>query len=185
MKNILVVDIMTREPITISPDSNLLECAKKMVKNKVGNLLLVVDKTKLVGFISQKDVLWALVKKPNADLTKIKAIDISPKKVITIRPESPIKEAIEKMKKTKFERLPVIKDNELVGMITARDILNFHPEVYPEIEEFSKIREESEKLKRVKKAETGREGICEECGHEGILFRVNGMLVCESCKDSI
>ncbi len=184
MKDILVVDIMTREPITISPDSNLLECAKKMVKDRVGNLLLV-NKKRLIGIISQKDILWALVKKSNADLTKVKAIDISPKKIATIRPESTIKEAIKKMKKTKFERLPVIKDNELVGMITAKDILNFHPEVYPEIEEFSKIREEAEKLKRVKKAETGREGICEECGHEGILFRIDGALVCESCKDSI
>lgn len=174
---------MTREPITTSPNSNLLECAQKMVKNKVGNLILV-DKKRLVGFISEKDILWALVKKSHADLANVKAIEISPKKVITIRPEATIKEAIEKMKNTKFERLPVLKDNELVGMITARDILNFHPEVYPEIEEFSKIREETEKLRRVKKAETGREGICEECGHEGILFLIDGMLICESCKDS-
>ncbi len=35
MKNILVVDIMTREPVTIDPSTNLLECAKKMVKKKV------------------------------------------------------------------------------------------------------------------------------------------------------
>lgn len=184
MKNILVVDIMTREPIIISPNSNLLECAKKMVKDKVGNLILV-DKKRLIGIISQRDILWALVKKSNADLTKVRAIDISPKKIATIKPESTIKEAIEKMKKLKFERLPVVHENELVGMITAKDILSFHPEIYPEIEEFSKIREEAEKLKRVKMAETGREGICEECGHEGILFLIDGTLICESCKDSV
>lgn len=184
MKDILVADVMTREPITISPNSNLLECAKKMVQKNVGSLILV-DGKRVIGFISQQDVLWALTKKSNIDLTKIRVIDISPKKIATIKPESTIKETIEKMKKTKFERLPVVHENELVGVITAKDILNFHPEVYPEIEEFSKIREEAEKLKRVKMAETGREGICEECGHEGILFRIDGMLICESCKDLI
>jgi CBS domain-containing protein len=184
MKNILVADIMTREPITISSDANLLECAKKMVKKDVGSLL-IVDKKRLVGFISQRDILWALTKSSKGDLTKIKAIEISPKKVATIKPDNTIREAIEKMNRLKFERLPVVHKNELVGVITARDILNFHPEVYPEIEEFAKIREEKEKLKRIKEAEKRREGICEECGNQGILFRYNGMLVCESCRDVI
>jgi CBS domain-containing protein len=182
MKDILVADIMTRELFTASPTSNLMECAKKMVKNKVGSLVIVENK-KLVGFISQKDILWAITKKENIDLIKIN--DISPKKIAVIGPNSTVKEAIEKMKRLKFERLPVVHKNKLVGFLTARDILNVHPEVYPEIEEFSKIREESEKLNRIKMAEKRKEGICEECGHEGILFSVNGMLVCESCKDAI
>ena len=185
MKNILVADIMTRFPVTISPDSNLLECAKKMVKKKVGSLLITDKNKKLLGFISEKDILWAMVKKSREDLAKVKAMDISPKKIITIKPNSTVKEAIDRMKKLKFEKLPVILENKLVGVITAKDILNFNPEVYPEIEEFSKIREESEKLRRIKKAEKKSEGICEECGHEGLLFRMNGMLVCESCRDSV
>jgi CBS domain-containing protein len=184
MKNILVVDVMTREPVTISPNANLLDCAKMMVKKNVGSLI-IVDKKRLVGFISQKDILWALTKSPKIDLTKIKAIEISPKKIAIIKPESTIKEAIEKMNRLKFERFPVVRENNLVGVITAKDILNFHPEVYPEIEEFAKIREEAEKLKRIKEAEKKREGICEECGNQGILLRHNGMLICESCRDSI
>ena len=174
---------MTREPVTISPDSNLLECARKMVKKNVSSLV-IADGKKFMGFISQRDILWALTKS-NVDLKKIKAIEISPKKIFTIKPSATIKEAVDKMKKLKFERLPVVHENELVGVITAKDILNFNPEVYPEIEEFAKIREESEKLKRIKDAEKNEDGICEECGHEGLLFRINGMLVCESCKDSI
>jgi len=184
MKNILVADVMTREPVTVSPVSNLLECARKMVKKRVGSLI-IVDKKKLVGFISEKDILWAIIKKSNADLTKIKAIDLSPKKIAVIKPNCTINEAIRKMKKVKFEKLPVVYENKLVGVITAKDILNFNPKVYPEIEEFAKVREETEKLKRIKKAEKRREGICEECGNEGILFRTNGMLVCESCRDSM
>ena len=187
MENILVADIMTHEPVTAKPDENLLNCAKKMVRKKVGSLLLV-DKKKLIGFIDEKDILWALVKKSKEDLSKIKAVDISPKKIITIKPSATVREAINRMKKVKFERLPVINDNQLVGIITIKDILNFHPEFYPELDEFARIREEEEKLKRIKKAKERtfiHEGICEECGERDFLYRVNGMLICESCKDSV
>jgi len=178
---------MTREPITTKPGTNLLDCAKKMVKKRVGSLLLV-EKKRLVGFISEKDILWALIKKSKKDLSKIKAIDISPKKIAKIDPNRTIEEAISKMKKLKFERLPVIFEGELVGIITVKDILNFSPELYPELEEFAKIREETKKLKRIKKAKDRdfmHQGICEECGNPEILYRVNGMLICESCKNSM
>ena len=186
MTNILVADLMTREPITIKPDTNLLECANKMVKKKVGSLL-IVDGKKLVGFISRQDVLWALVKKSKEDLSSIKAIDISPKKIATIKPSSTIKDALDKMKKLKFDRLPVIQEGTLVGMVTVRDILNFSPEYYPELDEFAQIREETQKLKRVKKSKSRimSEGICSECGNHDILFRENGMLICPSCAESM
>ncbi|MFA4952680.1 MAG: CBS domain-containing protein [Candidatus Pacearchaeota archaeon] len=188
MKNILVSDVMTQYPIIVSPDTNLLDCAKTMIKKKVGSLLLV-DKTrkkKLVGFLAQKDILWALIKKSKEDLSKIKASDISPKKIAIIRPDATINDALNKMKKLKFEKLPVIQEGELVGIITIKDILTFNPEIYPEIEELSKIREESEKLKRIKKAkERIIEGICEECGNTDFLYRFNGMLICENCRNSL
>lgn len=187
MDNILVADIMTREPIIVKPDLNLLECAKTMVRKKVGSLP-ILSKKRLVGFISQKDILWALIKKSKKDLATIKVIDISPKKIATIKPSATIEEALNKMKKLKFERLPVIHEGELVGMITVKDILNFNPEFYPELEEFAKIREESKKLKRVKKAKDRnilRGGICEECGNYDILQKIDGIFICESCKNSV
>ncbi len=183
MVNRIVADVMTREPITVKPSTNLLECAKKMVRQRVGSILLV-DKKRLVGFISQEDILWALIKKSKEDLSKITAIEISPKKLATIKPTATIQQAIEKMKTVKFERLPVIHNGELLGIITTKDILNFHPEFYPELDELSKVREESEKLKRLKKASKRKTGTCEECGNFDILFVVNGELLCESCMNA-
>jgi len=185
MKNILVSDIMTHDPVIVNPNTNLLECAKKMVRKRVGSLL-IVDQKRLVGFISQKDILWVLIKKSKEDLSKIGAVDISPKKIATIKPSATIDEAFEKMKKLKFERLPVIHENNLVGMITVKDILNFYPEFYQELKEFAEIREEAKKLKRVEKIkeELMDEGICEECGNHGRLYKLEGVIICESCKDS-
>lgn len=183
MGRILVSDVMTRDPITIKPNSNLLDCAKKMVQKKVGSLLLV-EKNRLVGFISHRDILWALIKKSKKELSTIRAIDISPKKIAKISPTRTIEEVIDKMKKLKFKKLPVIHENKLVGLITVKDVLNFNPEVYPELEEFSRIREEANKLQRIKKRDETSEGICEECGNYNILHKFNGILICETCQNS-
>jgi signal-transduction protein with cAMP-binding, CBS, and nucleotidyltransferase domain len=177
MKNLVVSDIMTRDPITIGPETTLIECAKKMVQKRTGSLLITKNKV-LIGFISQKDILWALTKKSKEDLSKIRAIEISTRKIATIRPDYPISEVIRKMKKVRFKK-------QLVGVITIKDILNFYPEVYPELEELKAIREEEEKLKRINKKGYVKEGICEQCGNYGILERVEGEFICESCKNFI
>lgn len=187
MEKILVADIMTRDPVTIGPEASLLDCARMMVKKRVGSLL-ITSKKKLLGFISEKDILWAMIKKSKEDLSKIMAIDIAPRKIATINPFISVKEAVRKMKKLKFERLPVIHNGELVGIITVKDILGFYPELYSELDEFDKIKEEYRKLLRVKKAKIiprTRDGICEECGKRDFLLEVNGMLMCESCRSKI
>lgn len=184
MENIRVSDIMTRDPIRVESKTNLLECAKKMVRKRVGSLLVVENK-KLVGFISTSDILWALIKKTKQDLSSIRAVEISPKKIATTKPSASLKEALEKMKKFKFNSLPVIYEGKLVGLITLNDILTFHPEIYPELGELSQIREEEEKLKRFQKASKIQEGICEECGHYDILAISDGRLMCESCREAM
>jgi CBS domain-containing protein len=187
MKKILVADIMTQNPEIVRPDTSLLECAKKMVKKRIRSLMIVENK-KLIGFVTQRDVLWAIIKKRGTDLSKIKAIQIGVKKVTTIKPTTTLEEALKKMKKTKFRRLPVVENKELVGIITIRDILSFHPELYPEMDEIDKIKQDTEKLKRMKKAknrEFMHEGHCEECGVTDILQKIDGRLLCSSCAAMI
>jgi CBS domain containing-hemolysin-like protein len=158
-----------------------------MIKNRVNSLILA-DKKTMKGFIATRDILWALLKKSKAELSKIEAIEISPKKIITIKPTATVEEAIKKMKKSKFHRLPVTENGELLGIITISDVLSFYPQASSELSELDFIREESKKIKRVQQA-SGREivkdGICEECGERGPLYRENGMLVCASCLSSM
>jgi CBS domain-containing protein len=185
MKKIVVADIMTRNPITISPDTDLLSCTKIMVKKRTGSLLLVQDK-KLVGIISRSDILWAIVKKSKQDLSKIRAIDISPRKIATIKPTRSLDYALKKIKKVKRARLPVIYKGELVGLITAKDIFQYNPSTFPELTEYHQIREWEDKTERIEKARYRDilEGICNECGNQGILINVEGELICEDCAES-
>jgi len=187
MNRILVSDIMTRQITSVSPDANLLECAKIMVKKRIGSLLLVENKL-LKGMITTKDILWAVVKKSKDDLSKIKAFDITPRKIIAIKPEATLEEAIGKIKRFKFHRLPVVKNGELLGLISVRDILNFYPELNTQFREVESIKEETEKMKRLEEAKERviiRDGICEECGNRDSLYRVNGVLICASCMSPV
>ncbi|HTZ41674.1 MAG TPA: CBS domain-containing protein [Candidatus Omnitrophota bacterium] len=183
MNRVLVSDIMTRQITAVSPDTNLLECAKKMVRKRLGSLLLIKDNL-LKGFISTDDILWAVVKKSKEDLSKIKASDISPRKIVTIQPDATIDEAIQRIKKFRYHRLPVVKNGEVIGLITIKDILNFYPELNAQLKQVESIREETEKMKRLEGAKERiiiRDGICEECGNRDMLYRVNGVLICASC----
>jgi CBS domain-containing protein len=188
MRRIPVSEVMTRYPISVSPDTNLLKCAKLMIKKRVGSLLLV-HKKRLVGFITQQDIIWALVKKSRKDLSMISAIDISRKKIGVIKPSASLEEAIGKMKKLKFERLPVVSKGNVVGMITIKDIITFNPEIYPELSELDYVREESAKLKRLGKIKkvigNGVDGNCEECGNFDSLRSVDGRMICESCLSAM
>jgi CBS domain-containing protein len=186
MIDIHVSDVMTRDSITVKPDTNLLECAKKMVRKRVSSLL-IVDKKRFAGFISQEDILWVLIKKSKANLSEVKAIDISPRKIITVKPSATIEEAITKMRKKKFDKLPVVHEKELVGIITVKDILNFNPEIYPELEEFAKIKEQQDKLNRIttKKKNIVSDGNCEKCGEKTVLRKISGRYICESCENAM
>lgn len=183
MGKVTVADIMIRDVVKVKPETNLIECARKMVKKRVSSLFLS-EKNKLVGFISQKDILWALIKKSKEDLSQIKAIDVSPKKIITLRPNLTLEKTMKKIKNSKFYRYPVIEKGEIVGIISIREILDFKPDLYPEFEELEKIKRMEEKLKRIKEEKmqsSRREGICEECGNQDLLVKHNGMMICESC----
>ena len=177
---IKVGDLMTRNFIWTSLDTNLRECAKKMVKKRVGSLIIKEDET-LKGILTEKDIIWAIVKKSKHDLKNIKAKDLMKRKVVTIKPGDDITEAMRKFKKKKIRRLPVVENGKLIGMLTSNDVLKIDPGLFEMIAQTIKIKEETEKLKRRKTAR--QQGICEECGEYDILYQSDAQWLCETCYD--
>lgn len=178
-----VGDLMTRNFIWVHPSLNLKKCAKTMVKKRVGSLIIKIKPNKLVGILTEKDIVWAVVKKSKQDLDKILAKDLMKRKVITIKPSADITEAMEKMKKAKVRRLPVVHHGVLVGMLTINDILKIDPGLFQLIVESVRIKEESKKLKRHKKL-SRKAGNCEDCGEFDLLYKDDNQWLCESCYDS-
>jgi len=186
IRDLRVSDVMTRSPITVSPDMDILECSKILVKKRVGSLILH-DSKKIRGILTEKDIVWALSKKSKKDLKDVKARDIASKKVKGVKPSVALSKALKLMKKTGFRRLPVIYRGKLVGMVTIKDILRIEPALYPDISEAMEIKEASEKMKRremmADRPESLKQGICEDCGNYDWLYKLDGRVICESCMD--
>lgn len=183
---IKVGDLMTRNFISVSPDTSLIDCAKEMIKKHVGSLV-VKEEQELKGMLGEKDIVWAIVKKQ--DLGKLKAKDIMTKRVVTISPSKDIYDALVRMKRTRFKHLPVVVKNRVIGLVTIKDILRFEPSLFSDVREVLWIREEQEKLRKRKEAVSGetwlKEGECAECGAYGLLYNIDNRLLCESCKDVV
>jgi CBS domain-containing protein len=185
-KSLKVGELMTRKFIYLGSKASVLECAKTMTKKRVGSLI-IKDGDKLKGIVTEKDIIWALVKTKGENLSRITAGDIATKKIISIRPDASINEALEKMSRRKVRKLPVMAKGKVIGYLTLKDILKFNPKLFDSINEINKIKEESSKIKRKERVSTGKfiKGICENCGEFDILSKVDGVLICDKCRDSM
>ncbi len=183
---IRVGDVMTRNFTHIGPETTLIDCARTMIKNRVGSVV-IKENDKLHGIITEKDIIWALTKKANKGFENIHVKDIARRKIITIKPEAGIHEALNKMNKNKIRRMPVISNKKIIGYVTLKDIVKFLPEVFEATREFEKIREETNKMQKSESAKQGifHESPCEECGNYDILTNIDGRMICESCKDEM
>jgi len=125
-----VANRMTKNPITVSPDTKVDEAAALMKKHHFRRLPVVAD-GKLVGFLSDKDIIKAapspattLAKyEINSLLAKMRIADIMAKEVISVQVDATIEEAALLMCNHKIGGLPVISSvGTVVGVITETDI---------------------------------------------------------------
>lgn len=177
---IKVGDLMTRNFIHVSPETDLKKCAQIMVKKRVGSLI-IQDNGKLKGLLTEKDIVWATVKTSKAKLKDIKVKDLMKRKIVTIRPNADITDAMQKFKKKKIRRLPVVENGKLIGFLTMKDILKIDPGLFEMIAETFKIKEETEKLNRSSINAPRKQGICEECGEFELLYNDEAQWLCGTC----
>jgi len=177
---IRVLDIMTSQPVCADPEDNLRKATKFMIKKGVHSLLIKDKKSRLLGIVTDKDILKKLIK--GYDPEKVKLRSIMTKRVKTIEPQKDVYEAILKMKKKKVRRLPVVVNKELVGLVTMKDILKIQPRMFEYFDEMFRVRELREKTKN---RDLAIEGTCESCDAYGELKNVNDRWLCEQCRDEI
>ena len=127
-----VADVMTPNPMTISP-SNSLRTAKRLMEEGNFRRLPVVEGGRLVGIITDRDLRLALNsplvlrdKWYDSYLLDHMAVEacMTPNPV-TITPDAPLDEAIRLIIERKFSGLPVVKERQVVGIITVTDLLEY------------------------------------------------------------
>lgn len=146
-----VKEIMTKDLITITPDANIPEIVKKMSKNEISGLP-VVEGNKIVGMVTESDIMELLefhdfgnymlpipfdvieaimemrseideIKQDFDNLKSAKAKDVMTKKLITTNPEDHVTKVSQDMMENNINRIPVIENDKLVGIVARSDVL--------------------------------------------------------------
>jgi len=126
----LVYERMSRHPITVNVDVPIDEALHLMRDSKVRRLPVVDKQGKLVGIVSEKDLLYASpspvtslsIHEIHYLVSKIKVADVMTKDVITVGEYTPLEEAARIMVDHKIGGLPVVRNGTLVGIITETDL---------------------------------------------------------------
>ncbi len=122
-----VRDIMTRKVITVDADATVRNACKLMDKYDVG-CLLVTKNNSAVGIVTERDVIRKVVKNgKDPEILTIKRIMTTP--LVVISPEASVETVVDTMIKNRIKKLPVVSDeNDLLGIVTATDIVTNCPE---------------------------------------------------------
>ncbi len=113
-----VKDLMTKDIIAIDLHKTVFDAAVLMNGKTVG-CLVIMDGGESVGIVTERDFVRRVIAKNLPLDTAVSKIMSKP--LTTIDPDSPLREAARLMLKNKVRRLPVVKENKLVGIIVASD----------------------------------------------------------------
>ncbi len=107
--------------MTVRSTTSAQQCAVKMTKERVG-CLIVLDKKEPVGIITERGFA-DLVKKGNFDCKEVKAQDFMTKPIISIDVGTTYEKALRKFEKENIKRMPVVDDDDVVGLLTLRNLV--------------------------------------------------------------
>jgi acetoin utilization protein AcuB len=121
---------MSRNPVTINTDAPITEALKVMRMHSVRRLPVLDNSGRMVGIVSEKDLLYASPSSASSlsiyemhyMISQLKVTEVMTTDVTTISPDTPLEEAARIMADNKIGGLPVLQDGHLVGIITETDI---------------------------------------------------------------
>jgi len=109
--------VMIENPYSISPDKSIQNALDYAENKDISGLLVVDSNTKLIGIITERDLLFA---NRNDHIQ-----DVMTKDVVTAKPGVTLDEAKEILHKHRIEKLPIVDDSGIIkGLITSKDITN-------------------------------------------------------------
>jgi len=115
-----ISEIMTADPITVTPQTEISEIARLMRDEDFGEVL-VSERDHLRGVVTDRDlVVRALA--DDLDTHSTRAQDVCSSDIVTCAPDAGIDEAVRLMREHAVRRLPIVDGDELVGTVTIGDI---------------------------------------------------------------
>lgn len=124
LKDAVVEEIMTKNPITVPASGPLPKAARVMLENKITAIPVVDDNRAMIGIITTSDIFrFILAELPDLKLD-LRAREYMTSHVVTLGPDDSLLEAHRLMGAERIRALPVVEDGELKGIITRTDLLS-------------------------------------------------------------
>ncbi len=122
-----VKDIMQKNVHKTESSTTVSEAAKAMKDKDVG-YLLVVEGPKLVGIITEEDIVEKVVSE-GREPEDVKIAEIMVRDVIYIESGRTLEDAAQLMTRHKIKKLPVVENKKMLGIVTAHDMIAAEPKM--------------------------------------------------------
>ena len=116
-----VREIMKKDVVSLGVNDTISNALKTMIEKNIGGIPIIDDDNVVVGIVSERDFVRTV-----ADITTSKTIkEYMSNKVVTASPDISVGEATRTMIEKGFRRIPIVKEDILLGIITASDIMRY------------------------------------------------------------
>ena len=133
-EQLTVRDVMTDQPRTVLADTPLKEAARTMVRAGLGALPVIDEERRVLGMVSERDIIRHLLTTQVFSGADVRSMmtpgsgsrsvrDIMSRQVMCVAPEQPIAEVASLMSNKDVDRVPVVREGQLVGFLTRGDIV--------------------------------------------------------------
>ncbi len=113
-------DVMTRDVIAISQDSTLAEAIQWLIDKKISGMPVIDKQGKLVGIISEKDILNFAF---SGNLRNTQVREAMTREIKSFSPDVDVEQIALAISQHHFRRVPILEGEKIVGIVSRRDII--------------------------------------------------------------
>jgi CBS domain-containing protein len=106
------------------PDDSLSTVANAMYAHNIGAMPVCELGTRMVGIISERDLVRVFARPDWSELQYLRARDVMTSRVVTCRPEDTLQSAQETMRTNHFRHMPVVQNGKVIGILSLRDMIS-------------------------------------------------------------
>jgi signal-transduction protein with cAMP-binding, CBS, and nucleotidyltransferase domain len=116
-------EIMSKNVIKVNSEISAFEISKIMVKRRISSVVIIDQKDKIIGIVTEKDLIKEVCAK-NLLATTLTASKVMSSPLITISKNSTINDATKLMVEKKIKHLAIHDNNDIIGILTTYDLIN-------------------------------------------------------------
>ncbi|HSO55326.1 MAG TPA: CBS domain-containing protein [Actinomycetes bacterium] len=117
-----VSEVMTKEVVTVGPHYNVADVASLMDAKGIGSVI-VLEEERVLGILTERDILKVIG--AGEDPKNVAAHEALIGDLYTIAPGASVEDAASQMTQAKVRHLPVIEDDQIVGILSIRDVVRW------------------------------------------------------------